>query len=92
MSLPNTVALGSIAPRVVQTDDEKLILAEARLLGRAIIKKIVARNGLNAYWVVRPDGEVREFCYDENRGYGSNKGTMFSYAATFAGAGAKHDF
>ena len=81
-----------ISARMTQTDDEKLALAEARLLGRSIIKMIVARNGLNAYRVVRPNGEVREFCYDEDREYGSNKGTMFSYAAAFAGAGAKHDF
>jgi len=81
-----------ISARITQTDDEKLALAEARLLGRSIIKKIVARNGLDAYWVVRPDGEVREFCYDEDKENGSNKDTMFMFASAFAGAGAKHDF
>lgn len=76
---------------VTLTNEETLAKAEARLLGRSIIKIIVARNGLHAYWVVRPDGEVREFCY-QDEGAWSNKGTMFSFASAFAGAGAKHDF
>ena len=68
------------------TNRDTLKLIEARLTGRSSVKLTSAKNGLDAYRVVRPDGEVREFCFDAE-----NQGTMRTMASAFAGAGAAHE-
>lgn len=78
--------------RRAQTDAEKLTLAKARLLGRSIIQKVKARNGLDAFRVTRCDGEVREFCWDLTSKHLDQQNFMFTMAGAFAGPGAKIDF